>query len=96
MTFFESRTHVKEAGLHSRLRSGVDSSTCCGLHATAVVSGEPNKTQGHFLPSLSSAPGHDDKFADKVQLSMCRWTHQQRYGGLAAGRWARLPILLCR
>ncbi|KAL0040124.1 hypothetical protein WJX79_007702 [Trebouxia sp. C0005] len=50
MTFFESRSQVKEAGLHSLLRSGVDSSTHGGLHATAVVlDGHTSKDMGGLL-----------------------------------------------
>ncbi|KAL0022962.1 hypothetical protein WJX77_011982 [Trebouxia sp. C0004] len=50
MTFFESRSQVKVAGLHSLLRNGVDSSTCGGLHATAVVSdGHISKDMGGLL-----------------------------------------------
>ncbi len=49
MTFFESRSQVKEAGLHSLLRNGVDSSPLGGLHATAVVLGEPNKDSRPIL-----------------------------------------------
>lgn len=49
MTFFESRSQVKEAGLHSLLRSGVDSSTHGGLHATAVVLGEPKRLKANFV-----------------------------------------------
>lgn len=50
MTFFESRSQVKEAGLHSLLRNGVDSNTHGGLHATAVVlDGQISKDTGGLL-----------------------------------------------